>query len=199
MDLILFGPPGCGKGTQSDLLCQELGYFHISTGKLCREAIAQGSQWGLKAQSFIDRGHLVPDEMIIELLWQALEQQQRGSFFILDGFPRTLPQAEALHEMLAKRSAALPLVVSLQITEQAIVERLTLRGRSEGRSDDAPELILERLKVYHRQTAEVLDYCLQKNYKVVEVSALGTPQEVFTKLKKLISLEKKLDLEKEGC
>ena len=152
-NLVIFGAPGSGKGTQSDLLVAKYGFRHISTGDVLRAEIKQGTELGRTAQQFIDKGQLIPDELMIEILASVYDSLCPCDGVIFDGFPRTIPQAEALKNMLAQRSTEVSAVLQLEVPEEMLTERLLNRGKTSGRADDNAETIRKRLEVYHSQTA----------------------------------------------
>ena len=175
--LILLGPPGSGKGTQAKRLVGKLGVPTISTGDLLRKAVASGSELGRRVGSTMERGELVPDEIMIEVVRERLSRPDARKGFILDGFPRTVRQAEALDRMLAELDAGLQRCVALEVDEDEVVERLIKRGELEGRSDDNPETIRNRIHVYRRQTAPLIDYYRGKRL-LREIDGMGSVEEV---------------------
>ena len=157
-NLVVFGAPGSGKGTQSAKLIDEYGLYHISTGDLLRGHIARGTELGKIADSYISKGNLIPDDLMIDILSHALdnnEETRRGVIF--DGFPRTIAQAHALNEMLAKRNSCVHAVVGLEVADDELIDRLIKRGKESGRSDDNLETIQSRLKVYQIGSASWRD------------------------------------------
>lgn len=162
LNLIIFGAPGSGKGTQSEILIEKYGLDHISTGDLLRAAIKAETELGKAAKGYIDAGQLVPDELIIGLIERVLEEHKPKVGLILDGFPRTIPQAEALDALLAKYNTAIHAVLDLQVDEAELVDRLLKRGQASGRSDDNLETIQKRLAVYHAQTAPLAQHYTNK-------------------------------------
>lgn len=152
-NLVIFGAPGSGKGTQSDLLVAKYGFRHISTGDVLRAEIKQSTELGRTAQQFIDKGQLIPDELMIEILASVYDSLCPCEGVIFDGFPRTIPQAEALKKMLAQRGTEVSAVLQLEVPEEMLTERLLNRGKTSGRADDNAETIRKRLEVYHSQTA----------------------------------------------
>lgn len=153
-NIVIFGAPGSGKGTQSAKIIERYGLYHISTGEVLRDEIARGTKLGKLANSYISHGHLIPDEVMLRVLANVLdnhpEEVKRGVIF--DGFPRTIPQAEALTRMLNERDTDVHAVVGLEVDDDELVERMLRRGKETGRADDNLETIKERLNVYHRQT-----------------------------------------------
>ena len=162
LNLVIFGAPGSGKGTQSEVLIEQYGFDHISTGDLLREEIKQESELGKAAKSFIDAGQLVPDGLIIGMIEKVLEERQPKRGLILDGFPRTVAQAEALDELFAKNGTAVHAVLELRVGEDELIQRLLKRGMGSGRSDDNLETIKKRLDVYHAQTAPIAEHYSKK-------------------------------------
>jgi adenylate kinase len=157
--LVLFGPPGAGKGTQAAALSARLGVPHISTGDIFRAAVASESALGLEAKSYLDRGELVPDEVVIGMIRDRLTQEDTHSGWLLDGFPRTVPQAKALDDLLLSISQSLDCVLNLQVANTILVERLLSRGRQ----DDSEDVIRRRLAVYLEQTAPLIDFYRVRN------------------------------------
>ncbi|MDQ2909980.1 MAG: adenylate kinase [Actinomycetota bacterium] len=158
MDILLLGPQGAGKGTQGKLISREYGLPHIATGDILRAAIAARTELGLKAEPLLNSGHLVPDEIMIGLIRDRLGHQDTERGFVLDGFPRTAVQAEALDEMLSEIERPLSVVFEFQLPEEQCVQRLLGRAQEEGRADDTPEAIRTRLRLYHELTAPLVEY-----------------------------------------
>lgn len=159
LNLILFGPPGSGKGTQSQLLIERYGLIHVSTGELLRNEISAGTPLGHEANQFIKKGQLVPDEVVIGMLSSVLEKHPHSKGYIFDGFPRTAAQSEALDKLLALRKTAITRVLSLEVPEDELVRRLLERGKTSGRADDAnKEIISARIIEYHNKTIPVADH-----------------------------------------
>jgi len=187
-NLILFGPPGSGKGTQSERLISRYGLKHLSTGDLLRSEIAGQTPLGLAARSYMDRGHLVPDEVVIEMISSALENNPHAHGFLFDGFPRTTAQAEALDKLLSQKGTEISVVLALQVSEEELVKRLLKRGLTSGRSDDADESkIRTRYAEYQKKTAAVAEY-YRKYDKVVEIPGEGDVDEIFQALSKEIDI-----------
>lgn len=187
LNIVIFGAPGAGKGTQSENLIKHYNLFHISTGDVLRSHIKQGTELGKTAKSYIDKGHLIPDELMIDILSSVLDDNKdaAGNGVIFDGFPRTIAQAEALDKMLDERGMAVDAVVGLEVPEDELVKRLVLRGQQSGRSDDNEETIKSRLGVYHNQTAPLQDFYKKKGiYKAINGS--GTVEGIFNDIKQAI-------------
>jgi len=183
---ILFGPPGRGKGTQSEKLISKYGLKHLSTGDLLRSEIAGQTPLGLAAKSFMDKGQLVPDEVVIEMISSALDNNPQAYGFLFDGFPRTTAQAEALDKLLSQKGTSIAVVLALQVGQNELVKRLLNRGLTSGRSDDTKEdVILARLIEYEKKTAAVADH-YKKYDKVVYVKGEGSIDEIFDDLSSAI-------------
>ncbi len=174
MRIVLLGPPGAGKGTQAVQLAEKLGVPQISTGELFRENITGGTKLGLEAQKYLDAGDLVPSTLTNALVDDRLDHDDVAGGFILDGFPRTVEQAEALHDMLERRGLKLDAVVEFRVPEEVLVSRLAARGRA----DDTEDVIRNRFRVYRDETAPLLDY-YRNELKTVD--AVGSLDEVFTR------------------
>ncbi|TVQ35266.1 MAG: adenylate kinase [Geminicoccaceae bacterium] len=160
MNIIFFGPPGAGKGTQAAIIKNDFGLAHLSTGDMLRAAVAAGTEVGQQAKAVMDEGKLVPDDLIISVVAERIEEPDCANGFILDGFPRTLPQAQALDRMLAKKGKSLTAVIEVRVPDAVLVGRIEKRAAETGgaRADDNPETLKKRLAVYHEQTAPVLPY-----------------------------------------
>jgi adenylate kinase len=181
-NLILFGPPGSGKGTQSDKLVERFGWIHLSTGVLLRKEIDNATQLGLEAQAFMDKGQLVPDEVVIGMIGSALDANPNAKGFLFDGFPRTVAQAEALDVLLASKNSEITLVLALEVSEEELVARLLNRGKTSSRSDDRDERIIrKRLLEYANKTAIVADH-YAKFDKVATVQGEGNIEQIFQSL-----------------
>lgn len=179
LNLILFGPPGSGKGTQSQLVIEKYGLIHISTGELLRNEISTGTPLGQEAEQFIQKGQLVPDEVVIGMLSTVLEKHPRSKGYIFDGFPRTAAQSEALDKLLSLRKTAITKVLSLEVPEDELVRRLLERGKTSGRVDDAnEEIIRARIVEYHNKTVPVADHYARVG-KFKKVKGDGTIEETF--------------------
>jgi adenylate kinase len=181
MRIVFIGPPGVGKGTQSERLTRHLGILHLSTGEMLRQAYQEQSDLGLLAHEHIVQGRLVPDAMMSDLVAQRLELGDCKRGYILDGFPRTLGQAETLDEMLRGRGTPLTAVLALEAKTDELVKRLAGRGRA----DDKPEIVRNRLQEYTRQTAPLVDYYLGQGL-LHRIDGTGTPNEVFARIEDVI-------------
>ncbi|MBA4805752.1 MAG: adenylate kinase [Brevundimonas sp.] len=181
MNLILFGPPAAGKGTQAKRLVETRGMVQLSTGDMLRAAIASGSELGLKVKDVLARGDLVTDEIVIALIEARLPEAEAAGGAIFDGFPRTVAQAEALDAMLARRGSQIDRVVRLCVDDAALTERITLRFAQQGRPDDNPDTFRDRLAVYNRNTAPLLPY-YERQGKLVEIDGMGSIDEVSAAL-----------------
>ncbi|MGE3541729.1 MAG: adenylate kinase [Candidatus Tectimicrobiota bacterium] len=181
MNVILLGPPGAGKGTQSHKLCERYNIPEISTGDILRSAVQQGTPLGQEAQSYMVRGALVPDDIIIGIVQERLQQNDTKEGFILDGFPRTVPQAEALTKMSQAQNRAIEHVISIEVPQEELLQRLAGRRSAEGRQDDAEEAIRHRLEVYARDTLPLVDYYRRCGLLRV-VPGVGTVEEIFQRI-----------------
>jgi adenylate kinase len=158
LDIVILGPPGAGKGTQAGLVSADAGIPHIATGDMLRGAIQEETPLGLEVKPIYDAGDLIPDDLMVGLIRERLSQPDTAAGFILDGFPRTLPQAEALEEMLAEIDRELSAVLLFDLPEEVAVERLLGRAREQGRTDDTPEVVRHRLEVFHAKTEPLVDH-----------------------------------------
>jgi adenylate kinase len=181
-NFILFGPPGSGKGTQSEKLIAKYGLKHLSTGDLLRSEIQDRTRLGLEAKHFMDKGQLVPDDVMIGMISGLLETNRKGQGFLFDGFPRTEAQARALDELLLQHNTAISMVLALEVSEEELVNRLLNRGLTSGRSDDINEDIIKaRIAEYHKKTSAVADYYNQFG-KVVYIKGEGGVDDIFNNL-----------------
>jgi adenylate kinase len=179
--ILLLGPQGSGKGTQAKRISAEYGIPQIATGDMLRAAIASGTPLGLEVKPILDRGELVPDALIIDLIRERLEEPDAAEGFVLDGFPRTMPQADALDSMLREIGRELTVVFALQVADEICIERLLKRAREEQRADDTPEAIRTRLELFHRETEPLIE--LYRTLGVlIPIHADGTPNEVFAEI-----------------
>jgi adenylate kinase len=189
-NLILFGPPGSGKGTQSEKLIDKYGWIHLSTGNLLREEIANQTLLGLEAKQFIDKGQLVPDAVVIGMIRSALDANPQAKGFLFDGFPRTVAQAEALDELLREKRSEITLVLALDVSREELVQRLLNRGKTSGRTDDTNEdIIRARIIEYENKTAAVADYYSQFG-KVAMIKGEGSIDDIFQLLTSQIEARK---------
>lgn len=181
-NLILFGPPGSGKGTQSEKLIEKFGLLHVSTGNLLREEISNKTELGLEAKKFMDQGQLVPDSVVIGMIRSSIEQNPDTKGFLFDGFPRTVAQSKALDELLAEKNAEIAAMLALEVSEDELVDRLLNRGKTSGRTDDTNvEIIRARIHEYETKTAPVAEY-YQKFNKVHRIKGEGTIDDIFNAL-----------------
>jgi adenylate kinase len=185
LDLLLLGPQGAGKGTQGKLISREYGIPHIATGDSLRAAIAAGSELGRKAEPLLASGQLVPDDLMIELIRDRLANEDTERGVVLDGFPRTAVQAEALDEMLSEIDRPLGVVFEFQLPEEMAVQRLLRRAEEEGRADDTPETIRTRLRLYHEQTAPLVEYYRARGI-LVPIHADRPIDEVFQEIQQAL-------------
>ena len=185
-NLVLFGPPGSGKGTQSEKLVDKYGLIHLSTGNLLREEIDNKTPLGVEAKKFMDNGQLVPDEVVIGMVDSFFDKHKEARGFLFDGFPRTVAQAQALDKLLALKKTDIASVIALDVTEEELVSRLLNRGKTSGRSDDTnEEVIRKRFKVYSNETAPVADY-YKKSRKFKSIEGEGSIEEIFAALRQSI-------------
>lgn len=190
-NLILFGPPGSGKGTQSERLIAKFGLKHLSTGDILRSEIANKTALGLEAKTLMDKGELVPDEVVIGMISAALDANPDANGFLFDGFPRTKAQSVALDNLLGDRNEAINVVLALDVSEEELVKRLLNRGLTSGRSDDADESVIRaRIIEYHKKTSAVADHYALDD-KVVKVKGEGTVDEIFNALSREIEKRRK--------
>jgi adenylate kinase len=189
LDLLLLGVQGSGKGTQAKRLAAEYGLEHLSTGDMLRQAIAEGTELGRRVKPILEAGDLVPDDLMIELIRKRLEAPEAAVGFILDGFPRTMAQADALDSMLAEIDRPLSVVLELQVPDDVAIQRLRKRAVEEGRSDDTPEAIANRIDLYHRETKPLVShYRLAGN--LVGIHGDRSENEVFTEIQQAVEQAK---------
>lgn len=180
LNLVLFGPPGAGKGTQSQRLIEKYQLIHLSTGDLLRNEISKGTDLGLEAKKLMDQGQLVPDAVVIGMIQNKLDGNPQANGFIFDGFPRTVAQAEALDQLLESRGEAISGMIALEVSEEELETRLLLRGKESGRADDAnPEIIRKRINEYKSKTTPVANYYQQQN-KLKNINGIGSIDEIAT-------------------
>jgi adenylate kinase len=185
LDILLLGPQGAGKGTQGKLIAAEYGLPHVATGDMLRTAIAAGTELGRRAEPLLSTGKLVPDDLMIGLIRDRLVQEDARNGFVLDGFPRTTAQAEALDTLLEEIDAPLTVVFEFQLPEEVCVERLQRRADEEGRADDTPEAIRTRLRLYHEQTEPLVEYYRVRG-NLVGVRADRPVDEVFAEIQRAL-------------
>lgn len=178
LNIVIFGAPGSGKGTQSERIVEKFGINHISTGDVLRAEIKNGTELGKTAKGYIDQGQLLPDELIIDMLANKLDSFEESKGVIFDGFPRTIAQAEALKQMLAERGQEVSVMLDLDVPEDELMTRLIKRGQESGRADDNEETIKKRLVVYHSQTAPLIDWYKNEG-KYQHIKGLGTMEGIF--------------------
>ena len=188
-NLILFGPPGSGKGTQSEKIVDRFGLIHLSTGNLLRQEIHDRTPLGLEAKNFMDKGQLVPDEVVIGMIDTCLEKHPAAKGFLFDGFPRTIAQAEALDKLLSLKKTAISKVLALEVTEDELVKRLIKRGETSGRTDDTDESVIrKRFHVYKNETEPVAQHYEQQN-KLERIPGEGSVDDIFQNLSRSIVAE----------
>ncbi|MEN0056745.1 MAG: adenylate kinase [Mucilaginibacter sp.] len=179
LNLVLFGPPGAGKGTQSQKLIEKHGLIHLSTGDLLRGEISQGTELGLEAKKLMDQGMLVPDEVVIGMISNKLDANKDAEGFIFDGFPRTVAQAEALDNLLKSKAAAISGMIALEVDDVELERRLLERGKESGRADDAnPEVIRKRIKEYNDKTAPVAGF-YKNQEKFKSINGIGSIDQIY--------------------
>lgn len=185
-NLILFGPPGSGKGTQSEKIIEKFHLVHLSTGDLLRSQIAQQTALGLEAKKLMDKGHLVPDEVVVGMISTALEENPQAKGFLFDGFPRTAAQAESLDKLLDFKKEPIKIMLALDVSEEELIKRILKRGETSGRSDDMDhDIIAARVAEYKNKTEAVADYYRQTD-KVIMVPGEGSVDDIFGRLSKEI-------------
>ena len=180
-NLVIFGAPGSGKGTQSDILVEKYGFDHISTGDVLRAEIKAGSELGRTAKEYIDNGQLIPDSLMIDILAATYDALPKTQGIIFDGFPRTIPQAEALKAMLAERGTQVHAMLELNVPDEMLMERLINRGKTSGRADDNEETIAKRLGVYHSQTMPLIEWYEKEGLRNA-VKGYGSLEEINANL-----------------
>lgn len=190
LNIVIFGAPGSGKGTQSDKIIAEYGVEHISTGDVLRGEIKAGSELGKTASAYINEGKLVPDSLIIDMLAATLDAKGKDiKGVIFDGFPRTIAQAEALNEMLAKRGQKVSTVIGLEVDDAELIKRIIARGATSGRADDNEETAKKRLNTYYSQTLPLKDFYINEG-KYAKINGVGSIDEIFANIKKAIDAVK---------
>ncbi len=186
LNLVLFGPPGAGKGTQSNLLIEKYNLVHLSTGDILRGEITAGTALGMEAKTLMDRGDLVPDEVVIGMISSKLDNNPSSNGFIFDGFPRTSAQAEALDNLLEEKRTSISAMISLKVEDEELIKRLLSRGKDSGRADDQDEsIIANRINEYNNKTAPLKEYYSAQN-KLSEIEGNGTVEDIAEKLNDVI-------------
>jgi len=186
LNLVLFGPPGAGKGTQSQKLIEKYQLVHLSTGDILRGEIAQGTNLGIEAKKLMDDGKLVPDEVVIGMISNKLDSNTDANGFIFDGFPRTVAQAEALDALLKSKGEKIAGMIALEVAEDELEKRLLLRGKESGRADDAnPEIIRKRIAEYNSKTTPVANYYEQQG-KLQTINGIGSIEEIFNHIRAVV-------------
>jgi adenylate kinase len=182
LNIVLFGPPGAGKGTQASKLLEKYQLVHLSTGDILRSELAARTKLGLEARKYMDKGELVADAVVIGMIEGKIDNNAKAKGFIFDGFPRTKAQAKALDDMLKKKGSPITLMLALEVDKEELIKRLLLRGKESGRADDQDRSVIEnRIKVYNKETTPVKDfYESQKKYKGIK--GVGTIEDIFDKL-----------------
>ncbi|WP_339606938.1 adenylate kinase [uncultured Roseivirga sp.] len=186
VNIVLFGPPGAGKGTQSENIIKKYGLKHISTGDLFRKHLGEGTELGKKAQGFMDNGKLVPDEVVIGMVGETIKEYKTAPGFIFDGFPRTVAQAEALDELLMKYNTTISCMIMLEVPVEELKKRLLERGKTSERADDQnEEKINVRIQEYNNKTVPVAEFYAKQN-KICKVNGVGSIDSIFGQIEKAI-------------
>jgi len=185
---IIFGPPGSGKGTQAKRIENEFNLSHLSTGQILRAEVKRGTEIGQEVARSMAAGDLVPDDLIVSIVRQRLPASEKGAGVLLDGFPRTIQQAQALDEMLAEEGHRVDFVIALDVPEKDLVDRILRRAAVEGRADDTEEAIAERMHEYHKLTEAVLDHYRKEGVRVEVVDGTGDPDAVFERIRRAIGI-----------
>ena len=185
LNIVIFGPPGAGKGTHSIRITEKYKMMHISTGDIFREKISKQTPLGMEAKTYMDQGQLVPDELVVKVLVSVVQRNPDVNGFVFDGFPRTINQAEKLDETLKEKNIPLDLVLSLEVEYEELINRLVKRGLDSGRSDDNFEIINQRIEVYEKQTQPLLEYYKKQN-KIESVHGIGSIDDIFADICKVI-------------
>jgi adenylate kinase len=184
-NIVLFGPPGAGKGTQSENIIKKYQLVHLSTGDMLRNEMKNQTELGLKAKTLIDKGFLVPDEVVIEMIKKQINQNLNAKGFIFDGFPRTVAQAEALDKMLSELQLTIHSMISLEVPFDILKQRLLQRAKELNRTDDTEEVIEKRIQEYNTKTLPVADYYKKQN-KLFTIDGVGTIEEVFSRIENVL-------------
>lgn len=192
LNIVLFGPPGAGKGTQSEKLIEKYNLIHLSTGDILRGEIAAGTALGMEAKKLMDAGALVPDEVVIGMISSKLDQNKNATGFIFDGFPRTAAQAEALDKLLKDKNTSITKMLALEVNDDELTKRLLIRGKNSGRADDQNEdIIRNRINEYNNKTAPLKNYYSSQS-KFQSIDGIGTVDEIFANLCKNIDAAKQI-------
>ncbi len=186
LNLVLFGPPGAGKGTQAEFLIDSFGLIHLSTGDLLRSEIADGTELGLKAKSFMDKGELVPDEVVIGMIKSKLDNNRDAKGFIFDGFPRTVDQAKTLDTLLNDNGTPMSGMLCLEVEKEELISRLLNRGKISGRADDQNQKVIEnRIAVYNEKTLPIIEYFKPQN-KHFGINGMGSIEDIAERIKAVV-------------
>ncbi len=193
LNLVLFGPPGAGKGTQAEFLKKSFNLIHLSTGDLLRSEIAAETELGLEAKKRMDKGELVPDEVVIGMIKSKLDANKDAQGFIFDGFPRTVDQAKALDNLLEENGTPISGMLALQVEKQELIDRLLSRGKISGRADDQNQSVIEnRIVVYGEKTLPIINY-YEPQGKYCEIDGMGSIDDIAGRLNKVVASLKMLD------
>ena len=187
LNIVIFGAPGSGKGTQSEKIAERFGLQHVSTGEILRDEIASSTELGKLADSYMSKGELVPDCVVIEMLEELIARKSDAKGFIFDGFPRTVPQGEVLNQLLQNHGEKVNVVVSLEVADEELIDRLLKRGAISGRTDDNRKTIQSRLRVYYRQTAPLKEF-YRKQDVLKEIKGVGSIESIFESIVKEIDM-----------
>ena len=185
LNIIIFGAPGSGKGTQSEKLTERYSLTHISTGEVLRDKIERQTELGILADTYMSKGQLVPDNLVIDMLSEFIANNSESKGYILDGFPRTLPQGEAMDKILEEQNESINVVLWLDVDDDELIARLLKRGKDSGRDDDTFDTIKSRLEVYYRKTEPLKDF-YSKQGKLVQIDGTGTVDEIFSRIEEVV-------------
>lgn len=185
LNIIIFGAPGSGKGTQSEKLTERYNLTHISTGEVLRDKIERQTELGILADTYMSNGQLVPDNLVIDMLSEFIANNSESKGYILDGFPRTLPQGEAMDKILEEQNESINVVLWLDVDDDELIARLLKRGKDSGREDDTFDTIKSRLAVYYRKTEPLKDF-YSKQGKLAQIDGTGTVDEIFSRIEEVV-------------